>query len=79
MTDFFNFENDEKETIADEVFYDEEKEISEDDFDEDFDEELLGDLEASEEDFEEDGENEFRKLIGNTFKGSSMEDGFEED
>ena len=55
MTDFFNFENDEKETIADEVFYDEEKEISEDDFDEDFDEELLGDLEASEEDFEEDG------------------------
>ena len=79
MTDFFNFENDEKETIADVVFYDEEKEISEDDFDEDFDEELLGDLEASEEDFEEDGENEFRKLIGNTFKGSSMEDGFEED
>ena len=79
MPDFFNFENDEKETIADEVFYDEEKEISEDDFDEDFDEELLGDLEASEEDFEEDGENEFRKLIGNTFKGSSMEDGFEED
>ena len=79
MTDFFNFENDEKETIADEVFYDEEKEISEDDFDEDFDEELLGDLEASEEDFEEDGENEFRKLKGNTIKGSSMEDGFEED
>ncbi len=58
MTDFFDFESDEKETIADEVFYDEEKEISEDDFDEEFDEELLGELEASEEDFEEDEEEE---------------------
>ena len=46
MTDFFDFESDEKETIADEVFYDEEKEISEDDFDEEFDEELLGELES---------------------------------
>ncbi len=58
MTDFFDFESNEKETIADEVFYDEEKEISEDDFDEEFDEELLGELEASEEDFEEDEEEE---------------------
>lgn len=56
MTDFFDFESDEKETIADEVFYDEEKEISEDDFDEEFDEELLGELEASEEDFDEEYE-----------------------
>lgn len=58
MTDFFDFESNEKETIADEVFYDEEKDISEDDFDEEFDEELLGELEASEEDFEEDEEEE---------------------
>lgn len=58
MTDFFDFESNEKETIADEVFYDEEKDISEDDFDEEFDEELLGELEASEDDFEEDEEEE---------------------
>ncbi len=41
MTDFFRFDDEEKETMADEVFYDEEKdgldEVSEDDFDEDFD------------------------------------------
>ena len=40
MTDFFKFDDDEKETMADEVFYDEEKdgadEVSEDDFDEEF-------------------------------------------
>lgn len=74
MTDFFDFESDDKETIADEVFYDEEKEISEDDFDEEFDEELLGELEASEEDFEEDEEN-----IEYEFEGDSMEEDFEED
>ena len=38
MTDFLKFDDDEKETMADEVFYDEEKdgadEVSEDDFDE---------------------------------------------
>jgi ATP-dependent Clp protease ATP-binding subunit ClpX len=38
MTDIFDFEQNEQETMADEVFYDEEKEISEDDFDEEFDE-----------------------------------------
>ena len=41
MTDFFRFDDEEKETMADEVFYDEEKagldEVSEDDFDEEFD------------------------------------------
>lgn len=70
MTDFFNFEDGEKETIADEVFYDEEKEISEDDFDEEFDEELLGKMEASEEDFEDDEEDEF--------EGDRIEESFEE-
>ena len=79
MTDFFNLESDDKETIADEVFYDEEKEISEDDFDEEFDEELLGKLEASEEDFEEDGEDRFRKPMRDAFKRSSIEGDFEED
>lgn len=38
MTDIFEFEGDDKETMADEVFYDEEKEISEDDFEEEFEE-----------------------------------------
>lgn len=68
MTDFFDFKSDEKETIADEVFYDEEKEISEDDFDEEFDEELLGKVEASEEDFEEED-----------FEEENFEDDFKED
>lgn len=36
MTDIFGFDNDDKETMADEVFYDEEKEVSEDDFEEEF-------------------------------------------
>ena len=39
MTDIFNFDHDDKETMADEVFYDEEKAVSEDDFDEEFEEE----------------------------------------
>jgi len=36
MTDIFGFDNDDKETMADEIFYDEEKEVSEDDFEEEF-------------------------------------------
>ncbi len=40
MTDFFRFDDEEKETMADEIFYDEEKDgldaVSEDDFDEEF-------------------------------------------
>lgn len=38
MTDIFKFDNEDRETMADEVFYDEEKAVSEDDFDEEFDE-----------------------------------------
>lgn len=38
MTDIFEFDGDDKETMADEIFYDEEKEISEDDFEEEFEE-----------------------------------------
>ena len=34
MTDIFDFDDD-KETMADEIFYDEEKEVSEDDFEDD--------------------------------------------
>lgn len=38
MTDIFHFDDEDQETIADEVFYDEEKAVSEDDFDEEFEE-----------------------------------------
>ena len=40
MADFNDFENDEK-TITDEIFYDEEKEISEDDFDDEFEDDSM--------------------------------------
>lgn len=91
MTDFFDFEGNEKETVADEVFYDEEKGISEDDFEEDFDEEfdeeLLQKVETSEEDFDEDMDDDFdedeedvfRRDMENGFRESVMEDDFEDD
>lgn len=62
MTDFFDFDDEEKEKMADEVFYDEEKAVSEDDFDEEFDEELLRAASASEEDFEEDMEEDLYEM-----------------
>ena len=84
MTDIFHFENDDKETMADEVFYDEEKAVSEDDFDEEFDEDEkaggTGDVahhgvtrtEYSGNDEEEESEELFAKA-------ETSEDDFEDD
>lgn len=88
MTDFFDFESDEKETIADEIFYDEEKSISEDDFDEDFEDDFEEELLRKTENFDakfgeellgktEDFDEEFdEELLGKT---EASEEDFEEE
>lgn len=85
MTDFFKFDDEEKETMADEIFYDEEKdgldEISEDDFDEEYDDEQSSDIakhgvtkaEYSGNDEDDEASEEFLK------KTETSEDDFEDD
>ena len=85
MTDFFKFDDEEKETMADEIFYDEEKdgldEISEDDFDEEYDDEQSADIakhgvtkaEYSGNDEDDEASEEFLK------KTETSEDDFEDD
>ena len=85
MTDFFKFDDEEKETMEDEIFYDEEKdgldEISEDDFDEEYDDEQSSDIakhgvtkaEYSGNDEDDEASEEFLK------KTETSEDDFEDD
>ena len=79
MTDIFDFDDD-KETMADEIFYDEEKEVSEDDFDEEFEDD--GNSEAvirhdrNRMDFLDDEEEVSEDLLTRT---ETSEDDFEED
>ncbi len=80
MTDIFDFDDD-KETMADEIFYDEEKEVSEDDFDEEFEDD--GDTpetairhDRNRMDYLDDEEEVSEDLLTRT---ETSEDDFEED
>lgn len=80
MTDIFDFDDD-KETMADEIFYDEEKEISEDDFDEEFEDDSDGPEtvirhDRKRTDFLDDEEEVSEELLTRT---ETSEDDFEED
>ncbi len=82
MTDKFDFDSDEKETIADEVFYDEDKTISEDDFEETGDEQdgrmpLHGKTKIEHTETPDEDDEEFQTDFD--IKDDLNEDDFEED